>query len=962
MDSENNPKENPTPEENSFAFVKGQKPLDSEVKFRIGPYLILETIGKGGMGEVFLAYDTSCGRQIALKRIREDLLNFKQIHDRFLKEAHITSQLTHPSVIPIYTIHKDKGTIYYTMPYVKGETLRQLLKEARNQEIKEHHLEPVQSSIPSLIRILISICQAIAYAHSHQVLHRDIKPENIIVGRFGEVLILDWGLAKLMNDPDEEGEIEEKKGYFDLSGLTRVGKVVGTLNYMAPERALGKEANIQTDIYSLGVILYQMLTLRFPFKRKSLKNFREEMKYEELIDPTEIAPYRDVPRVLSKIAFTCLDPDPKKRYRRVEDLIRDLENFIEGRAEWFHTKELSPAKKSDWEFQENVFLAEHIAITRAAEVSDWMNLMISKDSFGENVRIEAKVRLKTHGHGVGFLISVPEISERRHLNDGYCLWLGSDINKSTKLLRSTVEVVHAPELVLKRYAWYKITIEKIEHRINFYLNDELQFSYVSHLPLVGTHVGLLSRDADYEIQDLNVFVAGQNVMVKCLAVPDAFLAHKNFTAALSEYRRIGYSFPGRQEGREAMFRAGITLLEEAKNETNPLLAEKLYDLSLKEFEKLHETPGAPLEYLGKALVYQSLKEYEEEIKCFELALRRFPSHPLSFILHEQILSRMHECSRSNRKATYKFILLALRRLPRILTLPNSKRLFSSLERHWEELFLLKAPSFLESSLQWSLNFSSILAFWLNKGYVLTEIAEDMLKKTVVEPLPVNLFTLLFKMEDSEFLSKAIQIFSQKEEYRLLAAFVQELNLILEPQEGVDELFLKTPLDFKTKELFLYALIDIWLAKGGANKAIILLDSLDPYLENTLELDSHKIWCYLKLNLFEEASKIFSNYPSDFLAKEDCPLFSLFGCFLAATDGEEVAYIHFLGAIDIAYPRTWTLLAHFLKGQRIENLSWQQRAFFWEKKQLYRQISLYYHCIGEPKQSELWLQRASFDKT
>ena len=366
--------------ESAIAFIPGHMPEEKQVQFSLGNYQILKSIGKGGMGEVFLAYDTSCGRRIALKRIREDLLSHKQIHNRFLKEAHITSQLTHPAIIPIYSIHAEQNLAYYIMPFVEGETLKQVLRTARKQD-KLGLKTSQSSSIPSLMRIFLSICQAVAYAHSKGVLHRDLKLENVIVGKYGEVIILDWGLAKLAkavstNEESFQEPILEKEAH-PLHHITRLGKVVGTIAYMAPERALGQPASFQTDIYSLGAILYQMLTLRHPFRRGTLKEFRKAMSEEKLLDPIEVAPYRDVPRILSRIALKCLAVPLDQRYKMVDELIHDLETYLEGRSEWFQIAELQVNNKDDWEFQENVLIAEHAAVTRGTDISDWVNLMIS---------------------------------------------------------------------------------------------------------------------------------------------------------------------------------------------------------------------------------------------------------------------------------------------------------------------------------------------------------------------------------------------------------------------------------------------------------------------------------------------------------------------------------------------------------------------------------------------------------
>ena len=178
--------------------------------------------------------------------------------------------------------------------------------------------------------------------------------------------------------------------------------------------------------------------------------------------------------------------------------------------------------KRDSGVQENVFIAEHIAITRGQEVADWVSLMISKASVTGNIKIEAELTLHDNSQGVGFLLSIPEVLQREHLNDGYCLWIGSDQNRTTKLLRRAVEVLHAPEIYLEREQKALVRIEKLDNNLHFYLNNIIQFSYVSHLPLIGTHVGLIARDGDFTISPISLSIGSQNITISCLAIPDAF--------------------------------------------------------------------------------------------------------------------------------------------------------------------------------------------------------------------------------------------------------------------------------------------------------------------------------------------------------------------------------------------------------------------------------------------------------
>lgn len=813
--------------------------LEENFPSLIGPYPIVQSLGKGGMGEVYLAKDPNCSRQIALKRVRPELKTNETIQNRFLREAEVASALSHPSIVPILSIATTPPDIYYTMPYVEGVTLRQILRSAKDEE------HPVRNSIPALARIFLQVCEAVAYTHSKGILHRDLKPENIIVGKYGEVMILDWGIADFIDQIGKEEALPARKVRGD--DLTKPGKITGTLAYMAPERLLGKSSSVQTDLYALGVILYQMLTLQLPFQRKTIAAFRKQVNNEELIDPIEMAPYRDIPHQLSEVCRRCLARSIKNRYQNVEELIREVKNYIEGKPLWVMGAELKLSRKEDWIFQENILLAKNIAITRSLDVTEWAALMISREPFGINLRLDVDLSIKPRGHGLGFLLSVPEGS--CNLEEGYCIWIGQD---SAKLFRNNVHLIERKLSV----PFKRVIIEKIDDHIKLYIDGKLKLNFISHLPLAGNHIGLLHKDSDFDLKSLKVYDASNNAMVNCLAVPNAFLSHKLFDTALREYRRIGQSFPGRMEGREALFRAGLTLIEKGKAEEN----DQFYHLALKEFEKLYRTPGAPLEYLGKSLVYAELGDFEEEAKCLELALRKFPTHPLLSMLKEHIIYRMHETSLNNREAAYRIILLAIRHIPDLLENLDTRHLIESLEENWEVL------PFIEKSEERLQAIAIQLAFWLAKVPILVEIAQSV--------------------ETNEILFNNALVCLQE----------------LEAKDALQRFLPKKPRKKKTLV----------------------------------------VWNSLLNKKLSDAKAVFDKFPEAIL-QETSPLHFPYGTYLYMTQGKTAAMRHFNTVLETRYPPTTALPSLFLTG-RLEG--WMDHAFWWEKKELHRQIELFYRCVGK----------------
>jgi serine/threonine protein kinase len=291
----------------------------------IGPYQVLKIIGKGGMGEVFLVSNPSGGPNIALKKMLVGQQKNKKQKSQFLNEARLASQLKHPSIIPIYDIVDEKGLTYFTMPYIEGNTLKQVLEQAAPPSSLDF---PVSKAT----HIFSQICHALAYAHAKGIVHRDLKPSNIIVDKDEHVKILDWGL------------VMHVKTKLESSSLA------GTIIYLAPELILGSPPSFQSDIYSLGLILYQMLTLRYPFHREILTTYYENLEREALIDPAKVAPYRDIPLFLSKIALKCLENSPNKRYQKIDEILQELQhgmNTIGGKCKWIYFQGMTLLKKAE---------------------------------------------------------------------------------------------------------------------------------------------------------------------------------------------------------------------------------------------------------------------------------------------------------------------------------------------------------------------------------------------------------------------------------------------------------------------------------------------------------------------------------------------------------------------------------------------------------------------------------------
>lgn len=274
----------------------------------IGEYEILEEIARGGMGVVFKARQQKLQRTVALKMILAGRLADTSDIERFQREARAAGRLRHPAIVPVHEIGEHDGRHYFTMDYVDGRSLAEI--------IREETLAPKAAA-----QLLRTTAEAVHYAHEQGTVHRDLKPANILLESSGQPQVTDFGLAKMLESVDEESRAE----------LTASGQILGTPSYMSPEQASGKQELVgpASDIYSLGAILYACLTGRAPFVADSPVDTLMQVMNKEPVSPRDLNP--SVPKDLETICLKCLTKEPHKRYGTAQELADDLGRFLEDR-------------------------------------------------------------------------------------------------------------------------------------------------------------------------------------------------------------------------------------------------------------------------------------------------------------------------------------------------------------------------------------------------------------------------------------------------------------------------------------------------------------------------------------------------------------------------------------------------------------------------------------------------------
>ena len=562
-------------------------------------YDIISLLGYGGMGSVYLAYDPLLDREVALKLLAHSADDSTRAKNsaRFLSEAMLTGKLSHAGIIPIHRIGFDPSVgFYYTMRYVKGRTLAGIIELLAAKD-------PVvcnEFGLHRILTIFLRVCEAVGFAHQYGIIHRDIKPANIMVADFGEVLVLDWGLAKdiaetsddtIEMDPSDPGSLRlwecRKKSEIanriflqnDLkprSGntpsvlnrpqstradskrhlATGVGQILGTPSYLSPEQGAGEtKVTATSDVYSLGVTLYELLTLCLPANANST---------EELVAKTilgDIVPIKKrpeallLPNALCEIVSRALSLQPERRYGNAKEMADELVLYLDGKAIWKPVVNETCLSQNLTEMWSAI---EGSVPQPAGEfcLDIGTRLRCRKFASGD-FRCECEFWVGQNTKKWAFSVGMSEVLPDGNIETRYDFRVGVEERPYIELLRNGVRVQRRFDIRLRPALKYRLTIQMEESHLTAWLDDRRCLEYKEFFPQTGGAIDIGALHGRINVSKFKLDSRGAPLNISFMALPDRFYRTGRHAEARELYRQFALSHPDRAEGLIALYKSGL---------------------------------------------------------------------------------------------------------------------------------------------------------------------------------------------------------------------------------------------------------------------------------------------------------------------------------------------------------------------------------------------------------------------
>lgn len=920
----------------------------------IGRYLVMSRLGAGGMGEVFLAFDPLLGRKVALKRVRLDRESEPDVRRRFQLEARVTAFLQHPAIVPIYHFEPEERSTYYTMRPIEGFTLGELLARLRTHQSARDEWPTAR-----LVRLFLQAANAVAYAHSQGVIHRDLKPSNIMIGPFEEILVLDWGMARLVDSPagspmspnalrdrEQSPAAAHSQLQLDLHEPRESGSYafVGTPGYMAPEQFDGV-ADPTTEVFSLAIILFELLTLRPPWDARTVNDLRRMMRSAPR-PPHSIRPGHGIPSPLSEVVLKALSYDPAARYAGVGTFARDVAHAVEGRASWQIRSEAQ--EPSLWRIADGRVQEQGTDVLLTPRGNEHPFRYFCLHAFGDDVRVEFELMLGRGTSNFSVWMNTT-LGQLGRIEEGYELTVVPGRRRLLSLLRSGRDVAGARSPEFESRVWYRVVARRQHDRISLAIDGEEIYAYSDPIPLSGGNVGFAGRGPGIQLRDLRVYSLGTDTTVSCLAVPDAFYNRRLFDEARSEYERIAASHPGRREGRLARFRAGLCALDVAREETDLDLRAVLLEDAKDSFVDRHRTNESCLTALGRAMVAGDQGKIREKRDALAQALEQYEDDPYLRTVHEWLLGKLHALDPDQRLWVAHLVPLAIDHCMSNWGRRVVRELVNQVRTEWETpSFFTGRGRFRENDPVSHAEAKLYFDFWVGRSAGIMATARSLSATSALRPH--HLADVVFGLTE---------LGEKKQAAECLTVFNEALRRVSRDQRS----------RFERVAQICAAVLEA--LDGAPNRGLELLRPRTEQVVSDRVFNSARLWVARACHAFDVAEGVFEilhpTGPGDTFAREHATWFALlagdekravrflqpllergdhlsgrnmanflFGALLTKQGHAKEAARTFELLPATRWPRTWTLGSLYASGRLGEGgelTAYREEAFPWELGQL-----------------------------